>query len=206
MKRGSRMTHAAATALMAAVLVGCGCRSAPDPLTAAKAEAVVTEGMRRTEPAYAEVPRRVTFGPSSPRDAFDEKAVRTLRNLEREGYVTLQESTSPDGTYTLDATVTPKGFRLLGVVGSARGPALRAMICDRQFDRVQNFLRHPQNPTVGRLEIVWHYTNPTPLYELFETRMNKGLNEPFVTVVSIHWNATARTWQVGQIVRREKSS
>jgi hypothetical protein len=31
---------------------------------------------------------------------------------------------------------------------------------------------------------VWHYANPTPLYPLFETRMDKPLEQQFASHVS----------------------
>ncbi len=53
----------------------------PEPLTMQKAQQIVSAHQFKAEPIYAEVPQRVWWGPKSPKDEFDEKAVRTLRNL-----------------------------------------------------------------------------------------------------------------------------
>ena len=175
----------------------------PEPLTEAKARQLIETQMFKSEPIYAEVPQRVRFGPSSPKDAYDEKAVRTLQNLEREELVTLAETTEPDGTTNITATVTKKGFPLLGTVPSARGPAFRARIAEKKLDRVQNFQRHPTQSTVGHAEIVWHYLNPTPYYEMFETKVNKPLNTPFVSLVSFYWK---KGWRFDVTVRKTNAA
>ncbi|HEU4887019.1 MAG TPA: hypothetical protein VFV49_03970 [Thermoanaerobaculia bacterium] len=68
--------------------------------------------------------------------------------------------------------------------GSHRGAVYRATICEKVYDRLRNFVRHPSEPTVGHAELVWHYDNPRPLYPLFETKINKPLKTPFVSHVS----------------------
>jgi hypothetical protein len=151
------------------------------------AEGLVRGRTFSKEPVYAEVPQKIWFGPKSPQDDYDRKAIATLRNLEREGLVTVGETHSADGMTTFQAHVTEKGFNLLGTMPSARGPVYRGRICEKMFDGVQNFIRHPSDPTLGRAEIVWHYANPTPLYPLFETKINKPLNKPFVSLASFYW-------------------
>lgn len=176
----------------------CSCAK-PEPLTEAKAQQLIESQMFKSEPIYAEVPQRVRFGPKSPKDDYDEKAIRTLKNLEREGLVTIAETAEPDGMTNITATVTKKGFPILGTVPSARGPALRARIAEKKLDRVQNFQRHPTQPTVGHAEVVWHYVNPTAYYELFETKINKPLNTPFVSLVSFYWK---KGWRFDVTVRK----
>jgi hypothetical protein len=85
------------------------------------------------------------------------------------------------------AHLTNMGFDILGTWPSARAPVYRARICEKMVDGVQNFIRHPNDPTVGRAEVVWHYDNPTPLYPLFETKINKPLKKPFVSLASFYW-------------------
>src|SRR5512140_2448419 len=97
----------------------------PGVLTAEKAESVVRP-MFRIEPVYAEVPERVWYGPSSPKDDYDSLAVQTLKNLEKNGYVTIAYEKRPDGIEAYTAKVTQKGFPLLGTMPSVRGPVYRA--------------------------------------------------------------------------------
>jgi hypothetical protein len=182
-------------------LVSAACK--PQPLTAEKVESLLRGKILEREPVYAEVPQRVTYGPKSPEDDFDMKSVATLRNLERAGYITVSQSTEPDGTVTFLAKATQKGFPLLGTLPSYRGPVYRAKICEKQFDGIRNFIRHPNDPTVGRAEIVWHYDRPTSLYPLYETKINKPLNKPFATLVSIHWEN--HEWKTEVIVRKTDS-
>src|SRR6185369_11204515 len=92
------------------LLVACG---KPEPLTAEKAQQIIRESSYRSEPIYAEVPQKVWWTPKAPKDEYDEKALRTLRNLERAGLVTVTGSETADsGTYI--ARVTKKGFPILG--------------------------------------------------------------------------------------------
>src|SRR5687768_18589785 len=70
----------AGTALAVFALVGC---QKPQPLTAEKAQEIVAGWSFRREPVYAEVPQKVWWSPKAPKDDYDEKAVRTLRNLEK---------------------------------------------------------------------------------------------------------------------------
>jgi hypothetical protein len=179
-----------------ALMLGC---ARPEPLTAEMAEQLVRSQMFEVEPVYAEVPQRVSFGPRSPKDEYDEKAIRTLRNLEKAGLVTVTETRGPDGTLTYVAKTTRKGFKILGTVPSARGPAFRARIAEKRIVGVQNFVRHPSDPTVARLEVVWEYVNPTEYYDMFETKIDKPLGKPFVSLVSFYWD---KGWRFDVTVRK----
>lgn len=175
--------------LVLALVLG-ACR-APAELTEEIAREVVSESSFDVEPVYAEVPQVVTWSLAAPRDEYDEKALRTLANLERAGLVTIEEESTGPGAGLVRARTTPEGFRLLGTVPSARGPAFRARIAEKRMRGVENFARHPSEPTVGRAEIVWTYEAPTRFYEMFETKIDKPLGVPFATVVSIHWENAA---------------
>lgn len=157
-----------------------------EPLTAAKASEIIRSYEFAREPVYAEVPQRVWWSSQSPPDDYDERALRTLRNLERAGFVTLAESHDGD-TVAYTAKLTPKGFPLLGSAPSARGPCFRALICEKKIDGVRNFVRHPSDPTVGHADLVWHYDNPTQFYDLFETKIDKPLRTPFASFVSFYY-------------------
>ena len=171
----------------------------PQPLTAEKAQEIVAGWSFRREPVYAEVPQKVWWSPKAPKDDYDEKALRTLRNLERAGLVTVTESlTSDSATYI--AKVTKKGFPILGTAPSHRGPVYRATICQKVYDGLRNFERHPTEPTVGAGELVWHYDNPTWLYPLFETKIDKPLNKPYASQVSF-WYEKHR-WKFEVTVRK----
>lgn len=174
-------------ACAAFVLFAVGCDN-PPPLDAQRADSIVRSQIFMAEPVYAEVPQTVAFGPASPKDEYDGKAVETLARLERAGLVTVTESHAPDGASTYRAKVTGAGFRVLGTMPSMRGPVYRGQICEKRIVGTRNFVRHPSDPTVGRVEIVWVYANPTSLYELFETKMNKPLKKQFVSVAAIHWD------------------
>jgi len=65
---------------------------------------------------------------------------------------------------------------------------------------MRNFVRHPNEPTVGRAEIVWHYEKPTRFYDLFETKIDKPLHEPFASLVSFRWEKGA--WRFGVVARK----
>lgn len=175
----------ATCAVLVVLAAGCG---SPPPLDAQRADSIVRSQIFMAEPVYAEVPQSVGFGPSSPKDEYDGKAVETLARLERAGLVTVAESHAPDGASTYQAKVTAAGFRVLGTMPSVRGPVYRAQICEKRIIGTRNFVRHPSDPTVGRIEIVWEYANPTSLYEHFETKMNKPLKKQFVSVAAIHWD------------------
>src|SRR5262245_21996127 len=170
--------------LMALVaLLACQRREA---LTAAKAEEILRGYMPSNEVVYAEVPQRVWWNARAPKDDYDDKALRTLNNLQREGLVTVTGGPTADGAEYV-AKVTPKGFPILGTAPSYRGPVFRATICRKKYDGIRNFQRHPTDPTTGHAELVWHYTDPTPLYPLFETKINKPLNKPFASLVSFYY-------------------
>lgn len=175
----------ATCAVVAFLAAGCG---GPPPLDANRAESIVRSQVFIAEPVYAEVPQTVSFGPSSPKDDYDGKAVETLARLQRAGLVAVTESHAPDGTSTYRAKVTAAGFRLLGTMPSMRGPVYRGQICEKRIIGTRNFVRHPSDPAVGRVEIVWEYANPTGLYDLFETKLNKPLKTRFISVASIHWD------------------
>ena len=172
------------TLVAALLLAAC---AKPKPLTPEIADALVRRDTFAREPVYAEVPQKVWYGPKSPKDDFDELSLRTLDNLQKAGLVSVTQSTAPDGMTTVQAKVTEKGFPILGTMPSMRGPVYRGRICEKILDGTKNFIRHPNNPTVGRAEVVWHYDNPTPLYPLFETKRNKPLKKPFVSLASFYW-------------------
>ena len=157
-----------------------------EPLTARKAQQLIEQYQYNAEPVYAEVPQHVWWSAKSPKDDYDDKALRTLHNLEANGYLTVTES-HDGGTDSYTGKVTQKGFPILGTVPSARGPAFRAKIAEKKYDGLRNFVRHPTEETTGHAELVWHYTNPTPLYPLFETKINKPLDKPFASYVSFFY-------------------
>lgn len=149
------------------------------------------------QPAYAEVPMQVRWGPGYEKDEFDDRSIGTLEKLESAGLVRLQ--TDSDGELTvITAETTPEGFRQLGTVPSSRGPALRGRIAEKVLDEVVNFDRHPTDPQVGRAEVIWHYENPTELYPLFDTKQDKPLGVPFKSIVSL--SRTDRGWVVKTLV------
>ena len=186
----NRITVALAVAILAAAC------SKPEPLTAAKAQEIIGAWSFKQEPVYAEVPQKVWWSPKAPKDDYDEKALRTLRNLEREGYVTVTESGVTADSATYQAKVTKKGFPILGTAPSHRGPVYRARIAQKRYDGLRNFVRHPSEETVGHAELVWHYENPTPFYPLFETKIDKPLNKPFVSHVSFWYDKHQWRFQV----------
>jgi hypothetical protein len=171
-------------ALAAVLAFAC---SKPEPLTAQKAAEILGGWAFKREPAYAEVPQKVWWTPQSPKDDYDDKAVRTLRNLQREGLVTLTESLTADSA-TYVAKVTKKGFPILGTAPSARGAVYRAKIAEKRYDGIRDFVRHPNEETVGHAQLIWHYENPTPWYPLFETKINKPLNARFASHVSFWYD------------------
>lgn len=175
------------TAALAVVILAAAC-SKPEPLTATKAQEIIGAWSFKREPVYAEVPQKVWWSPKSPKDDYDEKGLRTLRNLEREGYVTVTESGVTADSATYQARATKKGFPILGTAPSYRGPVYRARIAEKRYDGLRNFVRHPSQETVGHAELVWHYENPTSLYPLFETKIDKPLNKPFVSHVSFWYD------------------
>ena len=188
---------AAATAVILG-FIALACQK-PQPLTAEKAQQIISGWSFRREPVYAEVPQKVWWTPQAPKDDYDEKAVRTLRNLERAGLVTVTESVNGDSA-TYIAKVTKKGFPILGTAPSHRGPVYRATICQKVYDGLRNFQRHPSEPTVGAGELVWHYDNPTWLYPLFETKIDKPLNKPFASHVSFWYEKSQ--WKFEVTVRK----
>jgi hypothetical protein len=183
------------------VLTAAGCDRA-EPLTAEKAQEIVGDWSFKREPVYAEVPQRVWWNPKAPKDEYDGKALETLRNLEKAGLVTVTGSESGDSAEFV-AKVTDRGFRILGTAPSARGPVYRAMICEKVYDGLRNFVRHPTEPTVGHAELTWHYANPTPLYPMFTTAINKPLSKPFATHVSF-WHEENQ-WKFSVNVRKAET-
>jgi hypothetical protein len=196
-----RLAQSAALALFAVALAtACG---KPAPLTKEKAESLIHEQMFHHEPVYAEVPQRVWWRPTSPMDDYDAKALKTLQNLQQAGFLTVAESHSADGTTSYLGKVTEKGFRIIGTTPSARGPAFRGQICYKVIDGIRNFERHPNDPLVGRAELAWHYDDPTPLYPLFETKINKPLEKTFVSLISFYWKS--HTWNYDVTVRKTEA-
>lgn len=185
--------------LLLVALAIAGCRP-PAELTEEKAREILAGATFDAEPVYAEVPQKVTWSPSAPADEYDRRALETLRNLESAGLVALAEEGSPQGEYALIAKTTQEGFPLLGTVPSARGPAFRARICEKKVDGMRDFVRHPNDPTTARAELVWHYENPTRFYEMFETKMDKPLGKPFASLISFRWERG--TWRFGVIAAK----
>lgn len=181
------------------LLASCDRREA---LTAEKATSLVKAWAFKQEPVYAEVPRKVWWGPKSPKDDYDDKALVTLRNLERAGLLTVAEKVDPDGTTTYIATATQKGFPILGTTPSARGQAYRGQICWKVYDGIRNFQRHPSEETTGSADLVWRYTQPTALYPLFETKINKPLEKPFASLISFHYDENQ--WKFNVVVRKSE--
>ena len=177
------MRRLASQLLLLFLLCACQRREA---LTAAKAEEILRGYMFKSEPVYAEVPQRVWWNARAPKDDFDEKSLRTFTNLQRAGLITVSGGETADGAEYI-AKVTPKGFPILGTAPSFRGPVYRGLIAHKKYDGIRNFQRHPTEPTTGHAELVWHYTDPTALYQLFETKINKPLNKPFASLVSFYY-------------------
>jgi len=173
-----------AAGVLAAAVLAC---DREEPLTAQKAQEIISRTQFAAEPVYAEVPRRVWWNESAPKDDYDEKSLRTFTNLEAAGLITVTHQTDAGGTTSYLATATKKGFPILGTAPSFRGPVYRGKIAEKVYDGVKNFERHPSQPTVGHAQLVWHYTNPTPLYPLFETKINKPLNKPFAWYISFYY-------------------
>lgn len=171
--------------LLPLVLLLCACQRR-EPLTAQKAEEILRGSQFASEPVYAEVPQRVWWNARAPKDDYDDKALRTLTNLQRAGLVTVTGG-EKDGGAEYIAKVTQKGFPILGTAPSYRGPVYRGMIAKKKYDGIRNFQRHPNEETTGHAELVWHYAEPTPLYELFDTKINKPLNKPFASLVSFYY-------------------
>jgi len=182
-------TRAASAAVFAFCILhfafGASC-ARKEPLTAKKAQEIIGAISFKREPVYAEVPQRVWWSPTSPKDDFDEKSLKTLSNLEQAGLVTL--STRQDGVISsVIARTTPKGFPILGTAPSFRGAVYRGHIADKVYDGIRNFERHPTEETTGHAQLVWHYDNPTWLYPMFETKINKPIKKPFASNVSFYW-------------------
>jgi hypothetical protein len=185
----------------ASILLLLACQRA-EPLTAQKAEQILRAFLFDREPVYAEVPQKVWWDEKHPKDDFDEKSVRTLHNLEQAGYLSVTETHDNHGSIYV-AKVTEKGFHLIGTAPSYRGPAFRGLICYKRYDGIRNFQRHPTEPTVGHAELIWHYADPTLLYPLFETKINKPLNKPFASLVSFYYKN--HQWQFDVTVRKTEA-
>ena len=182
------------------VLAGC---DRAEPLTPQKAQEIINRWQFKTEPVYAEVPQRVWWNTRSPKDDYDAKAVRTLDNLKRAGLITVTSKPLPDGGEEHVAKVTQKGFPILGTAPSYRGPVYRGKICEKVYDGLRNFVRHPSEPTNGHGELTWHYTNPTPLYPMFETKINKPLDRAFASHVSFFFKD--HEWKFHVTVRKAEA-
>lgn len=171
----------------------------PEPLTEEKANAIIRAWAFKKEPVYAEVPRRVWWSPASPKDEFDEKSLRTFEHLQRAGLITVTENQKGVITERI-ATVTRKGFPILGTAPSFRGPVYRGRIAEKIYDGLRNFERHRTEETTGYAELVWRYENPTPLYPMFETKVNKPLNKPFASHVAFYFKD--HQWKFDVTVRK----
>lgn len=181
---------------IAALAIACEPR---EPLTPKKADEVIRSLLFEVEPVYAEVPQKVWWTPDAPKDEYDGKALQTLRNLEKAGLITVTGG-GDEKNATYQAKVTKKGFPILGTMPSMRGPVYRGRICEKRLEGIRNFVPHPSDPTIGSAEVVWHYTKPTPLYALFETKINKPLEHQFVSVVSLRWHKGA--WRMQTMVNK----
>jgi hypothetical protein len=187
-------------AFLIVVLVA-ACQKA-EPLTAAKAGQILASTRFAAEPIYAEVPQKVWWNARFPKDEFDERSLRTFDNLKNAGLITVTGGPTPDGAAYV-AKTTQKGFPILGTAPSARGPVFRGLICNKVYAGLRNFQRHPTEPTTGHGELVWHYTNPTPLYPMFETKQNKPLDKPFISLVSFYYKD--HQWQFDVTVRKTEA-
>lgn len=183
--------------LLAAAALACG---SPPPLDEKLAVELIRRNAIDDEPIYAEVPQRVWWGPGYAKDEYDGKALATLDNLQRAGLITVSHTVDKEGREIHQGRVTDKGFAILGTVPSARGKAFRGKVCVKKIDRITNFIRHPNDPLVGSAEIVWHYTKPTPLYELFTTKIDKPLDKPYRSVASIRNDKGL--WRVELAIRK----
>jgi hypothetical protein len=198
--KSSQGNHLARALVAAAVFsAALGCDRA-EPLTAQKAQEIISRYQFTAEPVYAEVPQRVWWNEHAPKDDFDEKSLRTFDNLAKAGLITVTQRVDPNGTTNYFATATQKGFPLLGTAPSYRGPVYRGKIAEKRYDGLRNFQRHPTEPTTGHAELVWHYANPTPLYPMFETKQNKPLNKPFASLVSFYYKD--HEWRFDVTVRK----
>ena len=97
-------------------------------------------------------------------------------------------------------SVTANLFSILGTAPSFRGQVYRGKIASKVYDGIRNFERHPNEETTGHAELVWHYDDPTPLYELFETKINKPLRKPFASHVSFYYKD--HQWKFDVTVRK----
>jgi hypothetical protein len=186
--------------LPALLLFGC---PKPEPLTKEKAGEILKSYQFAKEPVYAEVPQRVWWNAKAPKDDYDEKSLKTFENLKKAGYITYSGGPTPDGGEAWVAKVTPNGFHLLGTAPSHRGPVYRGLIAFKKYDGIRDFQRHPNEPTTGRAELIWHYDAPTPLYPLFETKINKPLNKPFASLVSFYYKDHG--WHFDVTVRKTEA-
>src|SRR5712692_10428764 len=90
-RSGSKVNRdPAITAAIASALLLIACQRA-EPLTAQKAEQILRAYSFSRVPVYAELPQKVWWDEQHPKDDFDEKSVRTLNNLARAGYLTVDE-------------------------------------------------------------------------------------------------------------------
>lgn len=171
----------------------------PDRLTREDAERLVRATFVDGEPVYADVPLEVSWSPAAPRDEFDVRSIETLEALAAAGLVTLERS--GDGSEgRAAATLTADGVRILGQVPSVRGPAARGRIAVRKIEGVGRIESHPSDPTIARVEVLWRYQQPTPLYAMFSTRQDKPLEQTFASILSVTWSEGA--WRGRVIVRK----
>ena len=91
MRSGSSQGFAILSALL---LVAC---QRPEPLTAQKADQILRAYAFARVPVYSEVPQKVWWDEQHPKDDFDDKTGRTLNNLARDGYLTVEETHDKHG-------------------------------------------------------------------------------------------------------------
>lgn len=196
-----RLLFRAIAILPAAFLTLWGCGE-PAPLNEERATEIILDQMFPEEPVYAEVPARVWWNEISPKDDYDGFAVTTLEKLRDAGLVTLEHTTSDDGGEEWLAERTAEGVRALGVVPSARGKAFRGRIATRIVDEMVSFEKHPSRAYDGRAEVRWTYQKPTELYPLFDTKIDKPLDTPFLSVVAV--SRVKGDWKVETIIRKKR--
>jgi hypothetical protein len=170
--------------ILAVTLPGC---SKPEPLTAEKAKQIIGAWAFKHEPVYAEVPHAGLVERKQPEGRLRREVDAYAAQPRKAGLITMTGAENPDGSAEFRAKVTQKGFPILGTAPSYRGPVYRGKICEKVYDGLENFQRHPTETTTGAGELVWHYDNPTWLYPLFETKINKPLKTRFASHVSFYY-------------------
>lgn len=184
----------------ALILVIFACRE-PERLTPGIAREVIDSTMLQTEPVYAEVPVTVRWSPEAPMDEFDRRSIETLERLERLGLVSV-EAAGDETRGTVTATTAPEAARILGVVPSVRGPALRGRVAEKRRTGIGELTLHPSDPRTGRVEVIWHYESPTQLHAAFAPVSDRPIGVPQATVLTLSWIEGA--WRGKVVVRRTR--